>query len=64
MQEIYEKCTPEEKRRPIEEVIDQVFLAMLEAEYQQSTPLEELAEELLALPLEELEYYQQQFLNI
>jgi len=41
-----------------------VFLAMLEAEYQQSTPLEELAEELLALPLEELEYYQQQFLNI
>ena len=64
MQEIYEKCTPEEKRRPIEKVIDQVFLDMLEAEYQQSTPLEELAEELLALPLEELEYYQQQFLNV
>ena len=64
MQEIYEKCTPEEKRRPIEEIIDQVFLNMLEAEYQQSTPLEELAEELLALSSEELEYYQQQFLNV
>ena len=64
MKEIYEKCTPEEKRRPIEEVIDQVFLNMLEAEYQQSTQLEELAEELLTLPPEELEYYEQQFLNV
>lgn len=63
MQEIYEKCTPEEKRRPIEEVIDQVFLNMLEAEYQPLTQLEELAEELLELSSEELEYYQRQFLD-
>ena len=65
MQGIYEKCTPEEKRRPIEDVIDQVFLDMLEAEYQQAIPqLEELAKELLALNSEELSYYQKQFLNV
>lgn len=64
MQEIYQKCTPEEKRRPIEDVIDQVFFDQLETEYQQFNPqLEELAEELLALNSEELSYYEKQFLN-
>ena len=58
--DIYERCSPDEKRRPIEEVVDQLFFDELEAEYQQSTfYLEKLAKELLELPeIERLNYVQ------
>ncbi|MBD1853173.1 hypothetical protein H6F87_24835 [Cyanobacteria bacterium FACHB-502] len=60
MEEIYERCSPSEKRRPIEEVIDHILFGELEAEYQQSTfYLEKLAKELLELPeTERLNYMQ------
>lgn len=51
MEDIYERCSPNEKRRPIEEVIDQVLFGEVETEYQQSTfYLKKLAQELLKLP--------------
>jgi hypothetical protein len=60
MEEIYERCSPSEKRRPIEEVVDQIFSSELEEEYRQSAFfLEKLAAELLALPeAERLNYIQ------
>lgn len=50
LEDIYERCSPDEKRRPIEEVVDQVLFGELEAEYQQSTFfLEKIVKELLEL---------------
>ena len=49
MREIYEKCSPEEKRRPIEEAIDNLIFSHIEVEAQQSGfDLELLADEILA----------------
>lgn len=51
LEEIYERCSPEEKRRPIEEAVDKLLFSELELEYHQSPfYLEQLAKELLALP--------------
>lgn len=51
LENIYKRCSPDEKRRPIEDVVDRVLFGELETEYQQSTfYLEKLAQELLNLP--------------
>lgn len=51
--EMYEQCTPDEKRRPIEEAIDELLFNTLELEKSKpssTTDLEKLASELLQLP--------------
>lgn len=58
LEDIYEHCSPDEKRRPIEEVIDRVLFGDLETEYQHSTYyLKKLAEELSKLPETERLHY-------
>ena len=66
LEEIYEHCSPEEKRRPIEEVIDTVLFDELEAEYQQTSfYLQKLVKELLEVSEEErLNYMQVLFQKI
>jgi hypothetical protein len=51
--EMYEQCTPDEKRRPIEEAIDELLFNTIELEKPKpssTTDLEKLASELLQLP--------------
>jgi len=65
MKDTYEHCSADEKRRPIEDVIDQVLFNELATEYQESLSfLADLADELMALPDEELQHYQQEFLKV
>jgi len=60
LEDTYERCSPDEKRRPIEEVVDQVLFGELEADYQDSTfYLGKLAEEFLKLPATDRLYYKQ-----
>ncbi len=50
LENIYEHCSPDEKRRPIEDVIDTVLFGELENEYHQSNfYIEKLAQEVLGL---------------
>ncbi len=56
MLEFYEKCTPDEKRRPIEEVIDEIlFNSFSKPKKSSEQDLEQLAQQLLQLPTDELQ---------
>ncbi|MBC1224874.1 hypothetical protein GNF09_34425 [Nostoc sp. UCD120] len=57
MLEFYENCTPNEKRRPIEEVINEVLFNTLSIQKQSSEEnLDQLAQKLLQLPTDELQH--------
>jgi hypothetical protein len=53
--ELYEKCTPDEKRRPIEEAIDELLFSTLRAVQKSGVELEQLAQKVLQLPADELQ---------
>jgi integrase len=66
LREIYDRCSPEEKRRPIEEAIDELLVDVLKSgeEIQSSTNLEDLARNLLQLPEEDFETLATQYLGM
>jgi len=62
--EMYDKCTPDEKRRPIEEAIDTIFKKAIEQEQQPSSStddVEELASHLKQLSEADLQQFLEKF---
>lgn len=66
LRNVYNRCSPEEKRRPIEDAIDELLLEVLKPneEIRLSTDLENLASDLLQLPEKSFETLVTQYLRI